>query len=121
MAAAVFWRKAEFFRSARASVHQSWFHSSVLLRQQSDSPPPQSEFFPPAEGAMLPPGSFTNRVAFITGGGTGLGRAMTTTLSQLGAQCVIASRKLDVLQKTAEEISRQTGNKVTNQNQTGLD
>lgn len=44
---------------------------------------------------MLPTGSFSNRVAFITGGGTGLGRAMTSTLSQLGAQCVIASRSDD--------------------------
>lgn len=61
---------------------------------------------------MLPKGSFNNKVAFITGGGTGLGRAMTTTLSQLGAQCVIASRKLDVLKQTADEISSQTGNKV---------
>lgn len=61
---------------------------------------------------MLPAGSFNNKVAFITGGGTGLGRAMTTTLSQLGAQCVIASRKLDVLKQTAEEISSKTGNKV---------
>lgn len=41
---------------------------------------------------MLPAGSFSNSVAFITGGGTGLGRAMTETLSQLGAQCVITSR-----------------------------
>lgn len=43
---------------------------------------------------MLPAGSFSNRVAFITGGGTGLGRAITTTLSQLGAQCVITSRSV---------------------------
>lgn len=61
---------------------------------------------------MLPPETFKNRAAFITGGGTGLGRAMTTALSSLGASCVIASRKLDVLQKTAEEITAQTGNKV---------
>ncbi|XP_059921412.1 2,4-dienoyl-CoA reductase, mitochondrial [Gadus macrocephalus] len=68
--------------------------------------------FPPCEGAMLLPGSFNNKVALITGGGTGLGRAMTTTLSGLGAQCFIASRKLDVLEKTAEEITSQTGNQV---------
>ncbi|XP_041650435.1 2,4-dienoyl-CoA reductase, mitochondrial [Cheilinus undulatus] len=105
MAAAMFRRGVElksFFRS-------SWFHSSAVLQQ---SGPPQQRFFAPAEGVMLPAGSFKDRVAFITGGGTGLGKAMTTTLSQLGAQCVIASRKLDVLQQTADEISTQTGNKV---------
>lgn len=72
------------------SVFQSGFHTSAVL--QSASPPSQAGFFPPAEDVMLPPGAFSNRVAFITGGGTGLGRAMTSTLSQLGAQCVIASR-----------------------------
>lgn len=41
---------------------------------------------------MLPPNSFQGKVAFITGGGTGLGRGMTTLLSSLGARCVIASR-----------------------------
>ncbi|XP_042281031.1 2,4-dienoyl-CoA reductase, mitochondrial isoform X5 [Thunnus maccoyii] len=111
MAAAVFWRKAELFRAVKTSVQRSWLHSSAALHQQSP-PPPQSGFFPPAEGVMLPSGCFKDRVAFITGGGTGLGRAMTTALSQLGAQCVIASRKLDVLQQTAKEISSQTGNKV---------
>ena len=73
-------------------LFQSCLHSSAVLPQQSGSPPPQSQFFPPAKDVMLPTGSFNNRVAFITGGGTGLGRAMTTTLSKLGAQCVIASR-----------------------------
>ncbi|KAK2902790.1 hypothetical protein QQF64_010357 [Cirrhinus molitorella] len=74
--------------------------------------PPRARFFPPSEGVMLLPGTYKNKVAFITGGGTGLGKAMTTTLSSLGAECVIASRSLDVLKKTADEISQQTGNKV---------
>ncbi|XP_028297929.1 2,4-dienoyl-CoA reductase, mitochondrial-like [Gouania willdenowi] len=67
---------------------------------------------PANHSLMLPSGTFKNKVAFITGGGTGLGRAMTAALSELGAQVVIASRKLEVLQNTAEEISSQTGNQV---------
>uniref|UniRef100_A0A4W5N6L8 2,4-dienoyl CoA reductase 1, mitochondrial n=1 Tax=Hucho hucho TaxID=62062 RepID=A0A4W5N6L8_9TELE len=46
-------------------------------------------------GSMLLPGTYKDNVAFITGGGTGLGKGMTTTLSALGAECVIASRVLD--------------------------
>ncbi|XP_029447490.1 2,4-dienoyl-CoA reductase, mitochondrial [Rhinatrema bivittatum] len=72
----------------------------------------QAKFFPPLQTVMLPPSSFKGKVAFITGGGTGLGKGMTFALSSLGAECVIASRKTDVLKKTAEEISSQTGNKV---------
>uniref|UniRef100_UPI002443B31D 2,4-dienoyl-CoA reductase [(3E)-enoyl-CoA-producing], mitochondrial isoform X3 n=1 Tax=Nyctereutes procyonoides TaxID=34880 RepID=UPI002443B31D len=72
----------------------------------------QSKFFPPLQKAMLPPNSFQGKVAFITGGGTGLGKGMTALLSSLGAQCVIASRNIDVLKDTAEQISSQTGNKV---------
>uniref|UniRef100_A0A3P8SXQ8 2,4-dienoyl-CoA reductase [(3E)-enoyl-CoA-producing], mitochondrial n=1 Tax=Amphiprion percula TaxID=161767 RepID=A0A3P8SXQ8_AMPPE len=109
MAATVFWRKSQFLAAKQTSPLRSWLHSCAVLRSGEL---PQSKFFKPLEDAMLPAGSFNNRVAFITGGGTGLGRAMTTTLSALGAQCVIASRKLDVLQQTAGEISSQTGNKV---------
>uniref|UniRef100_A0ABI7YM32 2,4-dienoyl-CoA reductase 1 n=1 Tax=Felis catus TaxID=9685 RepID=A0ABI7YM32_FELCA len=72
----------------------------------------QSKFFPPLRKPMLPPNSFQGKVAFITGGGTGLGKGMTALLSSLGAQCVIASRKIDVLKDTAEQISSETGNKV---------
>ncbi|KAK3605737.1 hypothetical protein CHS0354_013535 [Potamilus streckersoni] len=61
---------------------------------------------------MLPEGTFKSKVAFITGGGTGLGKGMAFTLSKLGAQVVITSRKMDVLKKTADEIEKQTGNKV---------
>ncbi|XP_044524311.1 2,4-dienoyl-CoA reductase [(3E)-enoyl-CoA-producing], mitochondrial [Gracilinanus agilis] len=72
----------------------------------------RAKFFEPLKKVMLPPNSFKGKVAFITGGGTGLGKGMTTALSSLGATCVIASRNIDVLKATAEEISSQTGNKV---------
>jgi len=53
-----------------------------------------------------------DKVILITGGGTGLGRSMATRMSELGAKIVIASRKKEVLEKSAAEISEQTGNKV---------
>ncbi|WFB63658.1 SDR family oxidoreductase [Sphingobacterium sp. WM] len=48
----------------------------------------------------------------VTGGGTGLGKAMSTYFSELGANVVISSRKLDVLEESAKEIQAKTGNPV---------
>src|SRR5690554_6414056 len=48
----------------------------------------------------------------VTGGGTGLGRSMGTYLLKLGANLVIGSRKLDVLEKAAAEMSAETGGQV---------
>lgn len=72
----------------------------------------RAKFFPPRKTAMLPPDTFRGKVAIVTGGGTGLGRAMATILSQLGAQVFITSRKADVLAKTCEEITAITKNPV---------
>lgn len=52
------------------------------------------------------------KTVVVTGGGTGLGKAMSTYFSELGANVVITSRKLPVLEETATEISQKTGNKV---------
>lgn len=61
---------------------------------------------------MLPKDCFKDKVAFVTGGGTGLGKGMAKMLSERGATVVISSRKLEVLQNTAEEIKKETGNQV---------
>ncbi|XP_064611808.1 2,4-dienoyl-CoA reductase [(3E)-enoyl-CoA-producing], mitochondrial-like [Liolophura sinensis] len=71
-----------------------------------------AKYFPAKVTPMLPPGTFEGKTAFITGGGTGLGRGMATVLSRLGAKVVISSRKQDVLDKTASEIAEETGSKV---------
>lgn len=42
--------------------------------------------------SIFRPGLFADRVAFVTGGGTGIGLAIATELRQLGAHVVIGSR-----------------------------
>ncbi|GAB3294782.1 SDR family oxidoreductase [Hymenobacter tenuis] len=59
---------------------------------------------------MLRDNALQGKTIVVTGGGTGLGRAMTTYFLQLGANVVISSRKLDVLEQTASELREQTGN-----------
>lgn len=54
-----------------------------------------AKMLPPNVNDMLPAGSFNGKVAFVTGGGTGIGRGIATTLSRLGASVVITSRLVD--------------------------
>ena len=61
---------------------------------------------------MLKLGAFKNKTIIITGGGTGLGKSMGKYMLELGANLVITSRKMDVLEKTAAELQQQTGGKV---------
>jgi NAD(P)-dependent dehydrogenase (short-subunit alcohol dehydrogenase family) len=67
-------------------------------------------FAHPYAQPMLRDNALQGKTIVVTGGGTGLGRAMTTYFLQLGANVVISSRKLDVLEKTAAELREQTGN-----------
>ena len=47
--------------------------------------------------------------ALVTGGGTGLGKAIGARLMQLGADLVICGRRREVLQDTAQEFAQQFG------------
>jgi len=57
-------------------------------------------------------GALQGKTIVVTGGGTGLGRAMATYFLRLGAQVVIASRKQEVLEKAAEAMAAETGGQV---------
>lgn len=61
---------------------------------------------------MLKSGTLKDKTIIITGGGTGLGRSMGKYFLELGANLVITSRKQDVLDKTADELMKETGGKV---------
>jgi 3-oxoacyl-[acyl-carrier protein] reductase len=54
----------------------------------------------------------TNKVAIVLAASKGLGKAIATTLSAEGAKVAIGSRDVHELNKTAAEITAQTGNEV---------
>ncbi len=53
-----------------------------------------------------------DQVIVVTGGGSGLGKAMSRYFVQLGAKVVITSRNLEKLKNTAQELGTETGGKV---------
>ncbi len=54
----------------------------------------------------------TGRVALVTGGSRGLGRAMVLGLAGAGCDVVIASRRLESCQELADEVSATTGRRA---------
>jgi NAD(P)-dependent dehydrogenase (short-subunit alcohol dehydrogenase family) len=52
------------------------------------------------------------KVAVVTGGSEGIGRAAAQSLGREGASVVVCARRGDVLQKAADEVAEQTGAQI---------
>jgi len=61
---------------------------------------------------MLRDDALDNKTIIITGGGTGLGKSMATYFLKLGANIVICSRRIEVLENTAKELQELTRGKI---------
>ena len=58
---------------------------------------------------MLRDDALKGKNIVVTGGGSGLGKAMTKYFLELGAKVAITSRNLEKLQNTAKELEEETG------------
>jgi|SRR5690554_4804053 len=61
---------------------------------------------------MLRDEALKGKTIVVTGGGSGLGKAMTAYFLELGANVVISSRNLEKLQNVQKELESQTGGRV---------
>jgi NAD(P)-dependent dehydrogenase (short-subunit alcohol dehydrogenase family) len=64
------------------------------------------------DGSVAAPFDLTGKVAVVTGGSRGIGKAIVRGFARAGADVVIASRKLEVCEALAAEVRAATGRRA---------
>lgn len=67
---------------------------------------------PPLGASALPPGTYDGSVVLVTGGGSGLGKAIAAEFARLGADLVIVGRNAERLTAARKELAVLTGGRV---------
>ena len=77
------------------------------MMNQSESPAPSSLYH-----SIFRPGLFAGQTVLITGGGSGIGRALAFELASLGANLALLGRKAEKLHSVAQELAA-SGSKIS--------
>jgi NAD(P)-dependent dehydrogenase (short-subunit alcohol dehydrogenase family) len=99
---------------------KTFVHSWLTYQSETENRKQQTENRKPTKRLnhmdytkkMLRDDALKGKTIVVTGGGSGLGKAMSTYFLELGANVVITSRNIEKLENTAKELEEKTGGTV---------